>query len=111
MPLREIAGPAGRLDAPRDEPADSPRAAVVLGHPHPQFGGTMHTKAVYHAAKGFSRIGCAALRINFRGAGTSGGAFDGGVGEMDDFRAALDFMHARYGPVPLWAAGMSFGSW
>jgi hypothetical protein len=30
---------------------------------------------------------------------------------MDDFRAALDFMHARHPGVPLWAAGMSFGAW
>jgi alpha/beta superfamily hydrolase len=30
---------------------------------------------------------------------------------MDDFRAALDFMASRYPPLPLWAAGFSFGSW
>jgi alpha/beta superfamily hydrolase len=111
MPLREIAGPAGRLEALLDGPADPPRAAVVIGHPHPQQGGTMHTKAVYQAAKAFARIGCAALRFNFRGAGASAGSFNDGVGEKDDFRAALDFMHERYPAVPLWAGGMSFGSW
>jgi len=109
--IREIPGPAGRLEALLDEPAGSaPRAAVVLAHPHPQYGGTMHTKAVYQAAKAFARIGCAVLRFNFRGAGTSQGAYDEGRGEMDDFRAALDFVHGRY-QAPLWAAGMSFGSW
>jgi alpha/beta superfamily hydrolase len=51
------------------------------------------------------------LRINFRGAGASAGAFTGGPGEMDDFRAALEFMHRRYPDSRLWAAGMSFGSW
>jgi uncharacterized protein len=111
MPLREIAGPAGRLEVLLDEPAEAPRAAVVIGHPHPQHGGTMHTKAVYQAAKAFARIGCAALRFNFRGAGASAGAFSDGVGEKDDFRAALDFMHEQYSNVPLWAGGMSFGSW
>ena len=30
---------------------------------------------------------------------------------MDDFRAALDFMATQYPGAPLWAAGMSFGSW
>src|SRR5205809_2515496 len=105
--IREIPGPAGRLEALLDEPAGSaPRAAVVLAHPHPQYGGTMHTKAVYQAAKALARIGCAVLRFNFRGAGTSQGAFDDGRGEMDDFRAALDFMHGRHQAVPLWAAGM-----
>ena len=111
MPLREIQGPAGRLDALLEEPESSPRAAVVFGHPHPQYGGTRHTKVVYQAAKAFGRIGCAALRFNFRGAGTSEGAFSGGEGELADFRAALDFMRERYPSVPLWAGGMSFGAW
>src|SRR5258707_919589 len=125
--LREIPGPAGRLDALLDEPpstrgvsadglvhagqADGPRAAVVFGHPHPQFGGTMHTKTVYQTAKALARIGCVVLRFNFRGAGKSDGTFDAGDGERADFRAALDFMNDRYPGVPLWAAGMSFGSW
>ena len=88
-----------------------PRAAVVFAHPHPQMGGTMHTKVVYQAAKALARIGCAVLRFNFRGVGTSAGSFDEGHGEKDDVRAALDFMHDRYPEAPLWAAGMSFGSW
>ncbi|HUR33361.1 MAG TPA: alpha/beta fold hydrolase, partial [Vicinamibacterales bacterium] len=83
----------------------------VLGHPHPQFGGTMHTKGVYHATKGLARIGCAVLRFNFRGVGKSEGAWDEGRGESDDFRAALDVMAARFPGAPLWAGGMSFGSW
>ena len=114
MPLREIAGPVGRLETLLDEPdvvAGAVRAAVVFGHPHTEYGGTMHTKAVYQAAKAMSRIGCAVLRFNFRGAGASAGSFTNGPGEMDDFRAGLDFMRARYPEAPLWAAGMSFGSW
>ena len=113
MPLRDIAGPAGRLEALLDEPAAGTgvRAAVVLGHPHPQHGGTMHTKAVYQAAKALARIGCVVLRFNFRGAGASAGAFDDGPGEMDDFGAALDFLRARHPSSPMWAGGMSFGAW
>jgi len=88
-----------------------PRAAVVFAHPHPQQGGTMHTKAVYQGAKGLARIGCAVLRFNFRGVGASSGVFDHGRGEADDYRAALNFMHARYAGAPLWAAGFSFGAW
>ena len=52
----------------------------------------MHTKVVYQAAKALSRIGCAVLRFNFRGAGASAGTFNNGPGEQDDFRAALDYM-------------------
>jgi hypothetical protein len=71
----------------------------------------MHTKAVFQGAKGLSRIGCAVLRFNFRGVGLSAGTFDEGVGEVEDFKAALNFMHERYPRVPLWAAGFSFGAW
>jgi alpha/beta superfamily hydrolase len=127
MPLREIAGPAGRLEALLEEPATARevsadgllttphptglRAAVVFAHPHTEYGGTMHTKVVFRVAKALSRIGCAVLRFNFRGAGASVGSCTDGPGEMDDFRAALDFMHERYPGAPLWSGGMSFGSW
>ena len=127
MPQLELAGPVGRLEALLDEPAAArsvttdgllstgdasrPRAAVVFGHPHTEYGGTMHTKVVYQAAKALSRIGCVVLRFNFRGAGASAGAFSNGPGEMDDFRAALDFMSERYPDARLWTAGMSFGAW
>jgi alpha/beta superfamily hydrolase len=71
----------------------------------------MHSKVVYQAAKALTRIGCPVLRFNFRGTGLSEGLFDNGVGEQDDFRAALDVMQDRYPGAPLWAAGMSFGAW
>ena len=123
-----IPGPAGTLEALVDDPgaacttgrprdaadgldATPPRAVVVFCHPHPLHGGTMHTKVVYQAAKAFCRLGCAVLRFNFRGVGVSDGAFDEGIGEKDDFRAGIDFMARRYPGVPIWAAGMSFGSW
>lgn len=109
--IREIAGPAGPLEARLDLPEGEPRAVAVCGHPHPLHGGTMHTKALYQTAKALTRVGVAALRFNFRGVGLSGGTFDAGPGEQDDFRAALTFAEARFPGVPLWAAGMSFGSW
>lgn len=114
--INQISGPAGTLEVLIDEavgrsPDQAPRAAVVLGHPHPLYGGTMHTKGLYQAAKGLSRIGCAVLRFNFRGVGKSAGTFDNGPGEMEDFRAGLAFMTNRYPGAPLWAGGFSFGSW
>ena len=110
--ITDLVGPAGRLEALLDTPEPSPvRAAVVFAHPHPQHGGTMHTKVVFQGAKALSRIGCAVLRFNFRGVGASQGEFDRGEGEQADFRAGLDYMAARYPGVPLWAAGFSFGSW
>jgi alpha/beta superfamily hydrolase len=127
MPRLEIAGPAGKLEALLDEPATpgtidgeavvsgatrrAVRAAVVFAHPHTDYGGTMHTKVVYQTAKALSRIGCAVLRFNFRGAGASAGTFDDGRGEIADFRAALDFLRQRYPDAAMWAGGMSFGSY
>ena len=114
--ITDLRGPAGFLEAILESPAQStqsgtPRAAVVFAHPHPQHGGTMHTKAVYQGTKGLARIGCAVLRFNFRGVGTSAGAFGNGEGEKEDFRAALDYMAAKYPDVRLWSAGFSFGAW
>jgi len=110
-PVTDLAGPAGPLEALLDRPGAEVRAAVVFAHPHPQFGGTMHTKAVFQGAKGLTRLGCAVLRFNFRGVGRSAGAFGEGEGEKADFRAGLDYMAARYPGVSLWAAGFSFGAW
>ena len=113
--MREFNGPAGRLEALIEPPVLAPgqplRAAVVFGHPLPIEGGTMHTKAVFRATKALSKIGCAVLRFNFRGVGGSEGTWDEGPGELEDFRAALDVMAARYPDAELWAAGFSFGSW
>lgn len=112
--ITDLRGPAGRLEAILDEPPDgraTPRAAVVFAHPHPQYGGTMHTKAVFQGAKGLTRIGCVVLRFNFRGVGNSEGTFDLGDGEKEDFVAALDYMAGSYSGTRLWAAGFSFGAW
>jgi len=109
--LREIAGPAGPLEARLDLPSGPVRAVAVCGHPHPLHGGTMHTKALYQAAKGLTRAGIAALRFNFRGVGMSGGTFDAGPGEQEDFAAAIAFAEQRFPGLPVLAAGMSFGSW
>lgn len=115
IPIHDFHGPAGRLEALLEEPGRMPdgilRAAVVFAHPHPQQGGTMHTKAVFRATKALANIGCAVLRFNFRGVGSSQGAWDQGRGEREDFRAGLDMMATRYPGSELWAAGFSFGAW
>jgi len=85
-----IPGPAGQLESLLDTPSIAQAgsadllAAVVFAHPHPQHGGSMHTKVVYQGAKALTRIGCAVLRFNYRGVGSSAGSFGGGAGEMDD---------------------------
>ena len=71
----------------------------------------MHNKVVFQAAKALDSLGIAVLRFNFRGAGLSEGLHDRGVGEVDDVRAALDFLGEEFAGAPLLVAGFSFGCW
>ena len=70
----------------------------------------MHNKVVYHTAKAFSHFRLPVLRFNFRGTGLSEGAHDDGRGEVDDVRAALDWMGGKFPGLPVLFAGFSFGS-
>ncbi len=105
----DLRGPAGRLEAVLNTGREDALYAAVVAHPHPPSGGTMHNKVVYHAAKAFSSFGLPVLRFNFRGTGLSEGGHDNGYGEVDDVRAAVDWMTATYG-LPVLFAGFSFGS-
>jgi len=84
---------------------------ALICHPHPVYGGTLHNKVVFRAAKAALAAGFPALRFNFRGAGQSAGVFDAGVGEQEDARAALDFLTARFPGLPVCLIGFSFGAW
>ena len=101
----------GQVEAILKDPRGETRGAALVLHPHPLGGGTMHNKVVFRAAAALNDAGLAVLRINFRGAGASAGTFAEGIGERDDFTSALDYMNNRYPGVPMWAGGMSFGSW
>src|SRR5688572_16573977 len=103
-------GPEGAVEALFKAGSPDPVRAAVLSHPHPQFGGTMHNKVVFRAAKAFERLGYPSLRYNFRGVGRSAGTFDDGVGEADDVRAALDWMAREHPTLPLAHCGFSFGN-
>jgi alpha/beta superfamily hydrolase len=104
-------GPIGRLEALIEEPEDQdPIEAVLVCHPHPQHGGTMHNKVVYRIARGLRRTGAVVLRFNYRGVNLSEGKYDHGNGEREDARVALDVLRARYPGLPFSLAGFSFGS-
>ena len=106
-----LKGPAGRLEALLEEPeAAAPRMAVVVCHPHPGGGGTMHNKVVYRMARGLRRAGAVVLRFNYRGVNLSEGTYDEGVGEREDARTAAAWLADRYPHAPFWMAGFSFGS-
>lgn len=107
--VHDLSGPAGRLEAILNTGRSGAPFSVLLCHPHPLGGGTMHNKVVYHAMKTFHSMGFPVLRFNFRGAGSSEGSHDGGKGEIDDARAARDWLE-REMQLPILFAGFSFGS-
>src|SRR3954471_11458526 len=102
-----LTGPAGRLEAILWKPVtnDAPPMAALVCHPHPLFGGTMHNKVVFQAAKSIDALGIPVLRFNFRGAGLSAGVHDRGLGEREDAQSALQFLIAEFPRVPLLVAG------
>jgi len=103
-----IAGPVGDLETLYQQ-GEAHKPAVVVCHPHPQYGGTMRNKVVYWIARAFEDAGCSVLRFNFRGVEQSEGTWDNGHGEADDAAAALDWMQEQHPDSPLWLAGFSFG--
>ena len=107
-----IPSPAGHLEALLTKGfAESPAQAAVVCHPHPLYGGTMHSKVVFHAARALARAGMPVLRFNFRGVGASTGRYDEGHGERDDVRAAVDFLAGQFPRAGIVLAGFSFGAW
>ncbi len=105
-----LRGPDGLLEALLNTGTDDAPFAALVTHPHPLFGGTMHNKVVYNAMKAFSQFGLPVVRFNFRGNGRSEGTHDNGIGEIDDVRAAIDYLASEFGK-PILFAGFSFGSY
>jgi alpha/beta superfamily hydrolase len=109
----EVEASIGGLDARVHVPA-SPRRAVVICHPHPLYGGSMHSPVPLAIAKTLADRASdvvAWARFDFRGVGKSAGTYDDGRGEMDDARAVVEHLRALAPGVPLTVCGHSFGSW
>jgi alpha/beta superfamily hydrolase len=92
------------------QPADgAARAAVVLCHPHPQYGGTMRSIVISVLFGELPPAGYSCLRFNFRGVEGSQGAYDHGQGETVDVVGAIDAAQALAADVPIALVGWSFG--
>ena len=107
--ITDLYGPAGRLEALLNTVSDDAPYSALVAHPHPPTGGTMHNKVVYHAMKTLHSHGLPVLRFNFRGTGLSEGVHDEGHGEVEDVRAAVNWLAREYAK-PVIFAGFSFGS-
>jgi alpha/beta superfamily hydrolase len=102
-----IPGPGLSLEG-RLSPGTAPGGAVIT-HPHPLFGGSMANNVVWTAVRAFAARGLAALRFNFRGVGRSTGTYGGGLDEVEDVAAALEFLKSR-ASGPYYVVGYSFGA-
>ncbi|MGP8143425.1 MAG: alpha/beta hydrolase [Terriglobales bacterium] len=104
-----LAGPAGRLEALLTAGSPDATHAAIVCHPHPLYGGTLHNKVVFHTMKALNGFGFPVLRFTFRGAGLSEGEHANGIGEVEDVRAALDWLEREFA-LPIVFAGFSFGA-
>lgn len=95
----------GAVDTP-----ESPRAVLVLCHPHPQMGGTMNAPLLLAVRDEMVSRGWAVLRFNFRGIGASEGISGTGIDEVDDAGGAADHAAEAFRGLPRAIAGWSFGA-
>ncbi len=105
-----IEGRAGALEVIVEDPGIAGPSYALVCHPHPLFGGTMDNKVVTTVAKALQATGVPTLRFNFRGVGASAGAFDQGIGEIDDADTVASWGAERWPGRSLIVAGFSFGA-
>jgi alpha/beta superfamily hydrolase len=107
-----LLGPAGALECVFDVPKEDQArpATIVICHPHPQHGGTMHNKVVTILERSMRELGLRTVRFNFRGVGSSEGEFDDGYGETDDLFAVVEWVRRNRPNDALWLGGFSFGA-
>jgi len=108
-----LRGPEGKLECVADVPdsADERPATIILCHPHPLHGGTMHNKVITIMERSMRELGLRTIRFNFRCAGESEGEHDEGYGETDDLFAVVEWVRRTRPNDELWLGGFSFGSY
>ena len=108
-----LRGPAGLIECAVDVPeAEAARpGTIIICHPHPEHGGTMHNKVVTILERSMRELGLRTVRFNFRGVGESEGQYDDGYGETDDLFAVAEWVRRTRPDDSLWLGGFSFGSY
>ncbi|CAM3761120.1 alpha/beta hydrolase [Polynucleobacter antarcticus] len=130
----QIEGVVGQIEMSIDLPDElksnpnfSIRGLALVAHPHPLMGGTMDNKVAQTMARAFNQLGYVSVRPNFRGVGATAGAYDDGIGEIEDLLYVTDWMRtpsswsalelttsqswtSGANTLPLVVSGFSFGS-
>lgn len=90
--------------------ASSPLATVIIGHPHPLYGGDRTSHVVRALQVGAYQLNCHSIAVNFRGVGYSGGEHDNGDSERLDLVAACELADMIEPDADIIMAGYSFGA-
>ena len=90
--------------------ADLVRAVVIIGHPHPLYGGDRFNHVVRAMQDVALGLDCHSIAVDFRGVNNSGGSHDDGDSERLDLAAACELSDLIAPEVPIIMTGYSFGS-
>ena len=100
----------GQLEAEIFEPTPSGHSWLLMSHPHPLYGGSMHQPLVVLTCRIALDYGFTSVRFNFRGVGRSTGTFSGGIGELQDLHQVYRFFTEQGAQFTV-IGGYSFGAW
>ena len=85
-------------------------ATVVIGHPHPLYGGDRFNHVVQAIQRAAFSLGCHSIAVDFRGVGESMAVHDNGDSERLDLAAACELVDLLEPDNPIVMAGYSFGA-
>lgn len=86
------------------------RGTVIIGHPHPLYGGDRHNHVVQAMQRAAYEMDCHSIAPDFRGTGMSGGQHDDGDAERLDLMAACELADMMEPDGAIVMCGYSFGS-
>lgn len=107
--LETIDGVSIEADVLRTD-ASRVQAIVVIGHPHPLYGGDKTNHVVRALQEAAYALDCHSIAIDFRGVGNSGGQHDDGDSERLDLAAACELADLLEADCPIVMTGYSFGA-
>ena len=107
--LETIDGISVEADLVRTD-AEHVRAVVIIGHPHPLYGGDRFNHVVRAMQEVALGLDCHSIAVDFRGVNNSGGFHDEGDSERLDLAAACQLSDLIAPEVPIIMTGYSFGS-
>jgi alpha/beta superfamily hydrolase len=84
--------------------------AVLICHPHPQYGGNMYNNVVSGVLNKLIENDISCLRFNFRGVGRSTGFHSEGPEELTDVKASIDLLINEKNHEKIIICGYSYGA-